>query len=169
MKSMARSGHSEPCLVVLGLSLRVEIPKTHWTALSSLVPTLTQSTSHPLAQAAREDIKQYWPWQQLLGSIARSSQMDLGLLRTALGLCWSGRFSTHFTVSFFKLYSTSLAVRTLWEILLKALVVSKQSAVPLFRGPIISKMRCVRCGWSSIATCHFPSPFSSSSTCRWFL
>lgn len=102
MKSMARSGHSEPCLVVLGLSLRVEIPKTDWPALSSLVPTLAQGKSYPLVQAAREDIKQYWPWWQLLESITGSSQMDLGLLSTALGLCWSGRFCTNFTVSFFK-------------------------------------------------------------------
>lgn len=53
-------------------------------ALSSSVPTLAQSRCHPLAQAASEDIKQYWPCSQLLGSIISSSQMDLGLLTTAL-------------------------------------------------------------------------------------
>lgn len=142
-------------------------PKTHWTVLSSLVPTLAQSTPHPLAQAASEDIKRFWPCWQLLGSIISPNQMDLGLLTTALWVCCSARFSTQFIVNIFKLYSTSLAVRRLWETLLKAFVESEQAAVPSFTGQIISKMRCVRCDFSSIATCHFPSHFSSSSICSW--
>lgn len=126
-----------------------------------------RSTSHPLAQAASVGIK-FWPYCQPLGSIISSSQMDLGLLITALWVCCSGRFSTQLTVNFFKLYSTSLPVRILWETLLKASVVSKQAAVPPFTGPIVSKMRCVRCGLPSVAYAgHFPSPFSSSSICRW--